>query len=238
VSNSQNVLNLVDFPGRGLLYPMTTEDNQLLLDRLLTTCSIPRELLPSLKFTLLKGLKVQIVPGRKAVAGILQSFMDAFADSTRFKQIGDSELRLKCKAETLDSLRGSEGIRLLATYLGRYGLKLSFEFSIRDEIAVGSITWEHSPLLNVALFFQGGRPELAPDLELNMSTLARLRFSRRPSAIAPGQSAVSLEFQDKVGAGEFVTAFSRSFDLQNLSRDELHQAAMYFLQLSAEAGRP
>lgn len=231
MSTVKPTLTLVDFPGRGFIYPLSSADNDVLLDHKVTTCVIPRDLLPSLRSSLLKGVKIVTQPGRSTIRDLTQTFMNSL-EGVRFKE-STGELRMKFEASRLEEVRAST--QLLTTYFGRYGFSANFEWSVRGSVVVGSYAWSFNPDLNVALYFEDVQQPDSDEFVLNTSPVFRMVMRKQPSRVIPGHTSVLIEFQDKIGE-QFVTTVSRSFDLQGFNRTELLSGSTFLMNLIASVG--
>lgn len=234
-TNQNSVLNLVDFPGRGFVYPMGPTDFSMLVERSTPTGTLHRDLLPALRVTLLKGVKISVVPGRSALKDMLAAFQASLAsEGARFRQDSDTEIRVKYPANKTMKSKVDKCIDLLRVYLGRYGMALSREGVIRDSVCLDRLSWKFAPDLNVARFFEPDNKESLSDCEIHMSPVFKVGFKTTPSPLIPGRNSISIQFQDKIGE-EFRPTVSRCFEQDKLSRAELQKAAAFLLLLSVKA---
>jgi len=115
--------------------------------------------------------------------------------------------------------------------MGRYGIRVVRENKTKSETSVMSrLEMNADPSINPSFYFGDLVQETSEVARLHLSKYAALVFTSRPSKMHPGRRTFGIEFQDKMGE-EWVTAFSRAFDLDAIDKKEVTDLVNVFISL-------
>ena len=208
-------IKLVEF--RSELFPLAESDFKALRDHHVSVFRIPRPLIGTLKVSLLKRARIEVIPFSEVYQSLVEKLQSSLPDA-RFK----TERNIVLIAFDSDDLtRVNEVCTKFQHYLGRYGIKVLRESKSKSETSfITRLEMTADPGINPSFYFGDLVEETSEIARLHLSNFAALVFTSRPSKMHPGRKTFGIEFQDKMGE-EWVTAFSRAFDLGSLEKKEV-----------------
>lgn len=218
-------INLVDFKSE--LFPFTDADFQALKDHHVSVFRIPRPLLGTLQASLLKRCTINVMP-----------FSDVYRKYAEKLQASLHPARVKFERNIVliayhkNDTEHVNGIcSRFINFMGQYGMRAVRETRPRDnDQMLSRIEVKPDAEINPSFYFGDLIPESVEIARLHLSKVAALVFTSRMSRINIGRRTFGIEFQDKLG-DEWVTAFSRAFDLSSVSAREVTDIVNIFITL-------
>jgi hypothetical protein len=218
-------INLVDFKSE--LFPFAASDFQALKDHHVSVFRIPRPLLGTLQASLLKKCTVNVFPFSEVYEGYSEKLQASLSPA----RVKFERNIILIAYEKSDTERINEICLRFQNFMGQYGMKATRETKPRDDSRMlARIEIKPDAEINPSFYFGDLVPESVEIARLHLSKVAALVFTSRPSKINVGRRTFGIDFQDKLG-DEWVTAFSRAFDLSSVSTREVTEIVNIFISL-------
>ncbi len=237
VAKHTDTLSLVKFQGE--FFPLAEVDYRLLVERKVSVFRISESTLDILSKVLLKGVKIEQHSWGTVYPQLIQTFKDSFTgksvDSDTF-QFSHKQDWVIVMTDTSNPETAEENCNTcnqhcnqLREFMGRYGLQTKIETKKRDSSVLTRLTFVPDENIVPSFFFGCKEDYNAPlMLDFNLSSSARLRFSKRLTM--QGEPTFALSFEDRFG-DHFEEAFVRAFPFSSVSAKDCEHAIEFFVNL-------
>lgn len=234
-TNKKPKLKLVKFSGEW--FPGDKASFEALKSVGMTVFRLQDSILHTMEVGLLKRFSIEKVPFAEVYKETLKVFEKERLSSIKSyrMQVESNTINLSAPYEHLPKL--DQCVTELQFVLGRYGVKVARSNSKVLKDSEGKpyrtalrLECKADPDISPSAFWKDPVAPVQEVNRFNLSPCAALVFTSRPSVAHKDRHTLGVAFEDLLG-GEWVQAFSREFNLQGMSEEQLTGAISFFTHL-------